>query len=116
MAEYASHAAALISRLDDAAVPVDANFTIEQQITDGDTVVEQFHVRLIEGQAMVAEGPADAADIIIRQDQATAESLRSGEIHAQRAFLTGQLHIDGDIDKLLANGELLTKLLRGGDA
>jgi hypothetical protein len=42
--------------------------------------------------------------------------LRLGEIHAQRAFLTGRLSIDGDIDKLLNHGALLSSLLRVADA
>lgn len=116
MAEYASHTAKVISELDPSAVPADADFTIEQQVTDGETVIEQFHVCLIDGQASVIDGPAKDADVTIRQDQATAEGLRSGEIHAQRAFLTGRLFIDGDIEKLLAHGELLTTLVRGRDA
>lgn len=116
MADYASHTAKMLATLDAAAVPTDVQLTIEQQVTSGDVVIDHFHVRLADGTATISDGPAASADVIIRQDEATARALRSGEIHAQRAFLTGRLFIDGDIDKLLAHGELLSSLLRGGDA
>ena len=116
MADYASHTAKMLAELGPEAVPSDVQLTIEQRVTSGDAIIEQFHVRLADGTATVVEGPALSADVIIRQDESTARALRSGEIHAQRAFLTGQLFIDGDIDKLLAHGDLLSTLLRGGDA
>lgn len=116
MAEFAAHTSQMIDGLDPDAVPPDANFVIEQQITDDERLVDRFHVRLVDGAAMVIEGAAVEPDLIIRQDVQTARALRNGEIHAQRAFLTGQLEIDGDIDKLLEHGPMLTSLLAGRDA
>lgn len=116
MAEFAAHTAETIEGLDTDAVPADANFVIEQQVTDDGHVVDHFHVTLLGGSAVVTEGPAIEPDLIIRQDAGTARALRNGEIHAQRAFLTGQLEIDGDIDKLLNHGPMLTQLLQGRDA
>lgn len=116
MAEYAAHTADILARLGPSAVPADADLTIEQQVTDDDEVVDHYHVRITNGSARVVEGPAPSPDITITQDADTARALRSGEIHAQRAFLTGKLSINGDIDKLLANGPLLTSLLRDPNA
>lgn len=116
MAEFAEHTAETIEGLDSGAIPADADFTIEQQVTDDEGVVDHFHVKLVDGSAVVIDGPAAAPDLTIRQDVETARQLRDGEIHAQRAFLTGRLEIDGDIDRLLKHGPLLTTLLRGRDA
>ena len=116
MNEFATHAATVLSDLPADAVPPDVDLTIEQRIVDNDHIVDHFHVRLVNGRVEVAEGPAADPDVTIEQDLETARALRAGEIHAQRAFLTGRLSIDGDIDTLLAHSPLLTKLLRGGDA
>lgn len=87
-------------------------FTIEQRITDNDRAVETYHVSIKDGSVEVVDGPASAPDVTIRQNVKTAEELRSGTVHAQRAFLTGQLIVDGDVHKLLAHGQLLAELLR----
>jgi hypothetical protein len=116
MAEFAAHTSETIEGLDADAVPSDADFVIEQQVTSDDHLVDHFHVKLVHGTAVVIDGPAVDPDLTIRQDVETARALRAGEIHAQRAFLTGQLEIDGDIDKLLDHGPLLTTLLRGRGA
>lgn len=116
MTDFAKHTGEAIAALDETAFADDVELTIEQQINDGDELVEQFHVRLHAGTATVVTGAAPAPDITIRQDLETARALRLGEIHAQRAFLTGRLSIDGDIDKLLTHGALLASLLRVADA
>ncbi len=116
MAEFAPHTSTTIEGLAVGAVPLDADFVIEQQVTDGDQLVEHFHVKLINGSAVVIDGPAIDPDLTIRQDVHTARALRDGVANAQRAFLTGRLEIDGNIDKLLEQGPLLTQLLQGRDA
>lgn len=116
MTDFAEHTRAAIAALDETALPDDVELTIEQQINDGGELVDHFHVRLHAGTATVISGAAPGPDITIRQDVDTARALRLGEIHAQRAFLTGRLSIDGDIDKLLTHGALLSSLLRVADA
>ena len=116
MTEFAEHTSAAIAALDETALPRDVELTIEQQINDGEKLIDQFHVRLHAGTATVVTGAAPNPDVTIRQDVETARALRLGEIHAQRAFLTGRLSIDGDIDKLLRHGDLLSSLLRVSDA
>lgn len=116
MAEFAAHTAEAIEGLEANAVPSDTDFVIEQQVTRNGHLVDHFHVKLVDGTAVVIDGPAADPHLTIRQDAETARALRAGEIHAQRAFLTGQLEIDGDIDKLLEHGPLLRTLLRGRGA
>jgi hypothetical protein len=91
----------------------DIDLVIEQRIADADEVVSNYHVCIANGEVDVIDGPAEAPDVTISQDLATAQALQRGDVHAQTAFLTGRLNIDGDIHKLLDHGELLANLLGG---
>lgn len=109
---FVSHAENRLSALDSDVVPADLEMTIEQRITDGDDVVERYSVTLANGAATVSDGPADQPDVVITQDVETAAALRAGTAHAQGAFLTGRLSIDGDMDALLTNASALQAVLR----
>lgn len=109
---FVSHAENRLGALDSNAVPKDLEMTIEQRITDGDDVVERYSVTLANGTATVSDGPADRPDVVITQDVETAAALRAGTMHAQGAFLTGRLSIDGDMDALLTNASALQAVLR----
>lgn len=90
----------------------DIDLVIEQRIVDANTIVSNYHVCIANGEVDVIDGPAEAPDVTISQDLVTAQALQRGNVHAQTAFLTGRLSIDGDIHKLLDHGDLLTDLLR----
>ena len=92
----------------------DIDLVIEQRIVDADALVSNYHVCIADGEVDVVDGPANAPDITIRPDLLTAQALQRGDVHAQTAFLTGRLNIDGDIHKLLDHSDLLADLL-GGD-
>ena len=109
--EFCALATAAIDTLDASLVPGDVDFTLEQQVTKNDQLIGNYHLRIHDGVAKVVPGPADSPDVTLRQDEATARALQSGSMHAQGAFLTGRLSIDGDINKLLEYGPLLTQLL-----
>lgn len=109
--EFYAKAVETIGTLQNDSVPDDVEFVLEQQITESDDLVGHFHVRIANGTVVVAPGAAPLADVVFRQDATTARSLQNGTTHAQGAFLTGRLSIDGDINKLLENGPLLAQLL-----
>ena len=92
------------------------SFTIEQRILDGSDLEACYHLVLADRSAQVHDGPAVDADVTIEQDATTARALRSGELHAQNAFLTGRLTITGDVRKLIEHGSLLGDLLSAEDA
>ena len=87
------------------------DLVIEHRVIDGDDLVARYHLRFGGGALTVVDGAAEAPDVLLSCDAATATALRNGESHAHRAFLTGRLRIDGDIDLLLAHGDLLAGLL-----
>lgn len=113
MNEFGNHASSALSGIDRAAVSNEVDFVLEQQVTDNDEIVDRYHVVIRGGDVEVVAGPAQNPSVVLKQDVATARALRDGTLHAQNAFLTGRLSIDGDINGLLDHGPLLTQLLPG---
>ena len=111
LGEYASHTAKAVASLDGSLIGNDVDFTLEQVITEDGAIVGHYHLVLAAGTAAVHPGPAESADITIKQDAETARAIRNGTLHAQGAFLKGRLAVDGDITKLLEHGPLLGELL-----
>ncbi|MFT7473612.1 MAG: putative sterol carrier protein [Verrucomicrobiales bacterium] len=109
--EFAAHTARSIASIGEGALPVDVTFTIEQQVSNGEELVGHFHLVLAGGAATIRAGAAAKPDIVIRQDVETARALQDGTMHAQGAFLTGRLSIDGDVHELLNHGPLLAQLM-----
>ena len=107
---FADHASQALRSIDANTISSDLQLTIEQRILDGDEIVDRYSVTLANGQASIARDDVDA-DIVISQDAATAQAIQAGETHAQTAYLTGRLTIDGDVDKLLAHGPALQSIV-----
>lgn len=111
MSKFSQIAIDGLSNVDPSQIPADASFTIEQRITAGDEMADQYHVVIDAGSIDVHTGPATHPDVVMTQDVDTAEALRVGRLHAQGAFLTGRLSIDGDVNGLLEFGPVLSQLL-----
>ena len=111
--EFGGHATTALAGIDTTAIAPDVEFVLEQQVTDAGEIVDQYHVVVANGSVDVIAGAAPNADVILKQDADTARALRDGTLHAQNAFLTGRLSIDGDINGLLKHGPLLAQLLPG---
>lgn len=94
-----------------AARTADLQLVVEQRIDGGpghDPLV--FHVTFDRGAVTVTHGPADVPTLTFTQDRATARAIATGEASAQRAFMTGQLRVGGDLQSLLAAQDALTGL------
>ncbi len=113
MNQFGEHATEALAGVDASQIPSDLSLVLEQQVTNGDTIVDQYHVVIADGAVRIESGAADNPDVVLKQDSETAEALRNGTLHSQRAFLTGRLSIDGDINALLEHGPLLAQLLPG---
>ncbi len=92
-----------------ASVPDDVALVVEHEITDGLRVV-QFHVVVADGTIRVRSGAAPEATVRFRQDASTAWSVASGEGSAQRAFMSGDLRVGGDLRALLDHAEVLAAI------
>ncbi len=109
--DYAEHVAASLRALAGDERLAELDLVIEQRIVDGDELVTRYHLLFDGGPPRVVEGGADAADVVLTLDQETADTLRRGDSHAHRAFLTGRLRLEGDIDALLSHGGVLAGLV-----
>jgi DNA-binding HxlR family transcriptional regulator/putative sterol carrier protein len=71
--------------------------TYELRLEDGLVL----RVRVDDGSAEIAEGPAGGADVTLRADTRTLLQLLARELHPRDALADGRLEIEGDRDALL---------------
>jgi len=111
MSTFRQHAIDGLRTVDTSHLASGSRFVIEQRITAGDELIDHYHVVIENGSIDVTRGPSESPNVIMTQDAQTAEALRDGTLHAQAAFLTGRMSIDGDINGLLEFGPVLAGLL-----
>jgi PPE-repeat protein len=93
-----------------AALTAELDLTIEQEVTDGPLGDVRYHVTFDRGTVSVASGAAASPTVRFTQDHRTAAAIANGTGSAQRAFMTGQLQVGGDLRVLLSHTEVLTQL------
>lgn len=113
MDDFLAHASGSLAAYDGDERLAGVDFVIEQRIGTEPPWESHYHVVIGSGSIRVEDGPADSPDVTITQDPETAAALQRGDLHAQNAFLTGRLSIDGDIGRLIEHGELLGRLVDG---
>lgn len=84
--------------------------TIEQEVTGGPLGDVRYHVTFDDGKVTVRAGAAASPTVRFSQDHQTAAAIANGTGSAQRAFMTGQLQVGGDLRVLLAHGDVLSQL------
>ena len=90
-----------------AAATQEVGLVIQQEVTGGPEGDACWHVRIDHGTVRVLPGPAPDADVVFRQDHATALAVGQGELSAQTAFMVGKLRVAGDVGVLMAQHDLL---------
>ena len=75
--------------------------TVQQHVTGGPRGDAAYYMRLDSGEARIALGEADDADVTISQDYDTASAIAKGDLNAQNAFMTGKLKVAGNMAKLM---------------
>ena len=60
-----------------------------------------YHLRSSDGDASFGAGAADPEDVRMQQEWETAVAVATGELNAQEAFISGQILLFGDQQKLL---------------
>ena len=69
-----------------------------------------YHVTSHGGEARAAWGPADPEDVRITEDRDTALAIAAGRRNAKEAFITGQVTITGDRQRLIVAHQVLAAL------
>jgi putative sterol carrier protein len=95
-----------------AALAATHSIAVTQVVTDGPEGDVTYHLRLGEGIASFAAGPAEPADVRMEQSWTTAKSVATGELSAQEAFLKGLIRLSGDQQKLIASQPVFVALDR----
>lgn len=94
-----------------AAPPAELHLVVEQRI-DGDHAhpAVVYHLTFDRGAVAVRPGPAPAPTVTFGQDRSTARAIATGAASAQRAFMTGDLRVGGDLQVFLAAQHVLGTL------
>jgi putative sterol carrier protein len=93
-----------------ATATADLALVVEQEVTGLPAGSFTYHITFDHGSVSVAEGPAPVADVRFTQDVATARAIAAGTGSAQRAFMTGDLRVGGDLRVLLDHQVALSTL------
>ena len=96
------------NRVDDSVV-----ITVEHCVTSAGEPDFWWHVRVADGKAEAATGPAgDTAPnrVTFTSDFRTASAIALGEESIQHAFLNGRLRLNGDVHLLFAASDTLNAL------
>jgi hypothetical protein len=80
------------------------------QVVTGGPAPLVYHVSSHDGSVRAAWGPATPEDVRITEDRSVARAIAAGERNAREAFITGQVTITGDQQRLIAAQELLGAL------
>ena len=78
------------------------DLVFEQRVHDSDDATPfVYQVAFDRGTTPVSAGATRPATVTFTQDRATAAAIASGTASAQRAFMTGQLRVGGDLRALV---------------
>lgn len=85
-----------------AMAPLPVELVVGYVVTGGPQGERSYHVRFGPERVAVAAG-RDSAVVTLVQSWATAVAVARGERSAQRAFLDGDIRIEGDVQALLGH-------------
>ena len=84
--------------------------TVQQNVTGGPEGDKSYFMKIDGGDAQLAIGEAEGADVTITQDYETATAIAKGELNAQNAFMTGKLKVAGNMAKLMQHQAAFSNL------
>ena len=88
----------------------DIALTLEQVVTDAPGGTARWHLIIDHGTVELHDGPADAPDLRLTTDYATAGAIASGSVGAQWAFMAGRLRVGGDVSMLVTHQRALASV------
>jgi putative sterol carrier protein len=112
VAEFLSDAwVADLARAASTATPPPGVALLVEVVVEDDPRPPTAYAVAIEGGAVtVTPGRADAPDLTLTQDRATAAAIARGELSAQVAFMAGRLRIGGDLRAVLEQAGALATM------
>ncbi len=102
--------AAVAADAEMAVLAAEHDIGLTQEITDGPEGTVVYHLQVADGRASFGAGPADPEDVRMSEDWETAVGVATGTIHAQEAFVTGKIRLQGDQAALVAAQPVFARL------
>ena len=78
-----------------------ADLTIQFNTTDTPDGEVDYYLQAGGGDARMAIGALEGADVTVKQTYDTATAISTGELNTQTAFMTGKLKVSGNLAKLM---------------
>ena len=79
----------------------DADLGIQFSTADAPDGEVDYYLSAGGGDATMALGTLDDADVTVKQSYDTAVAISKGEMNVQSAFMTGKLKVSGNLAKLM---------------
>jgi putative sterol carrier protein len=83
---------------------------VTQVVTDGPEGDVTYHLQVGGGAITFAAGPAEPEHVRMEQTWETAVAVATGSLNAQEAFVSGQIRLHGDQQRLLDSQPLFGAL------
>jgi putative sterol carrier protein len=74
---------------------------IQFSTTDAPEGEVDYYLSTSGGNATLALGTLEGADVTVKQNYDTAAAIAKGELNTQTAFMTGKLKVSGNLAKLM---------------
>lgn len=78
-----------------------ADLGIQFSTTDAPDGEVDYYLSTSGGNAVLAIGALEDADVTVKQTYDTASAIGKGELNTQTAFMTGKLKVSGNLAKLM---------------
>jgi putative sterol carrier protein len=78
-----------------------ADLGIQFQTTDAPDGQVDYYLSTSGGNAQLAIGELENADVTVKQNYDTAVGIAKGDVNTQTAFMTGKLKVSGNLAKLM---------------
>ena len=100
--EWASEVTSALSRHEGFRNAIgNSDLTIQFNTEDGPDGDVDYYLRSRGGDAVMALGAVEDADVTVKQSYDTATAVAKGELNTQTAFMTGKLKVSGNLAKLM---------------
>jgi putative sterol carrier protein len=78
-----------------------AELGIQFNVTDAPGGDVSYYLKTAGGNALLALGSLEGADVTVGNNYDTASAVSKGELNTQTAFMTGKLKVSGNLAKLM---------------
>jgi putative sterol carrier protein len=86
-----------------------ADLGIQFEVEEGPDGEVNYYLSASGGNAIMALGDLEDADVTVKQSYDTAVAIFKGELNTQTAFMTGKLKVSGNLAKLMMHQNVIAQ-------